>query len=104
MARSADRRKKEEAMHRRFVERFEAALMRMQAQADSGRLKDLAVANRRLGRLAQQNWRASGAFDGDHPAAARTRQGAAENLLEARHVAGASGQPYRKAVICCGPT
>jgi transposase len=62
LARSADRRKKEEAMHRRFVERFGAALVRMQAQADSGRLKDLAVANRRLGRLAQQNWRASGAF------------------------------------------
>jgi transposase len=63
LARSADRRKKEEAMHRRFVERFETALVRMQAQADSGRLKDLAVANRRLGRLAQRNWRASGAFD-----------------------------------------
>jgi len=62
LARSTDRRKKEEAMHRRFVERFETALLRMQAQADSGRLKDLAVANRRLGRLAQQNWRASGAF------------------------------------------
>jgi len=62
LARSADRRKKEEAMHRRFMERFEAALTRMQAQADSGRLKDLAVANRRLGRLAQQNWRAAGAF------------------------------------------
>jgi transposase len=63
LARSTDRRKKEEAMHRRFVERFEAALLRMQAQAASGRLKDLAVANRRLGRLAQQCWRASGAFD-----------------------------------------
>jgi transposase len=63
LARSADRRKKEEAMHCRFVERFETALVRMQAQADSGRLKDLAVANRRLGRLAQRNWRASGAFD-----------------------------------------
>jgi len=62
LARSADRRKKEEAMHRRFVERFEAALVRMQAQTESGRLKDPAVANRRLGRLAQQNWRASGAF------------------------------------------
>jgi transposase len=63
LARSADRRKKEEAMHRRFSERFEAALLRMQAQAESGRLKDPAVANRRLGRLAQQYWRAAGAFD-----------------------------------------
>jgi transposase len=63
LARSADRRKKEEAMHRRFVERFDAALLRMQAQAESGRLKDPALANRRLGRLAQQYWRAAGAFE-----------------------------------------
>jgi len=62
LARSADRRKKEEAMHRRFIARFEEALGRMQAQAESGRLKDPAVANRRLGRLAQQYWRAAGAF------------------------------------------
>ena len=39
LARSADRRKKEEAMHRRFLERFEAALGRMQAQAEERRLK-----------------------------------------------------------------
>jgi len=63
LARSADRRKKEEAMHHRFLERFEAALTRMQAQADSGRLKDLGLANRRLGRLAQQYWRAAAALD-----------------------------------------
>lgn len=63
LARSADRRKKEEAMHRRFLERFEAALQRMQAQAESGRLKDLGLANRRLGRLAQRYWRAAGALD-----------------------------------------
>jgi transposase len=63
LARSADRRQKEEAIHRRFVERFEAALMRMQAQAESGRLKDPALANRRLGRLAQRYWRAAGAFE-----------------------------------------
>lgn len=63
LARSADRRKKEEAMHRRFLDRFEAALLRMQAQAESGRLKDPALANRRLGRLAQQYWRAAGALE-----------------------------------------
>jgi transposase len=77
LARSADRRKKEEAMHRRFGERFETALVRMQAQADSGRLKDLAVANRRLGRLAQRNWRASGAFD----VTIRRRRGAGKARL-----------------------
>jgi transposase len=63
LARSADRRLKEEAIHRRFTERMEAALVRMQAQAESGRLKDPAVAHRRLGRLQQQYWRAAGAFE-----------------------------------------
>jgi hypothetical protein len=62
LARSADRRQKEAAIHRRFVERFEAALGKMQAEAASGRLKDLEVANRRLGRFQQKCWRASGAF------------------------------------------
>ena len=63
LARSADRREKEEAMHRRFVDRLEAALQKMQASAASGRLKDEAVANRRLGRLMGQYWRAAGAVD-----------------------------------------
>ena len=85
LARSADRREKEEAMHHRFVERFEAALVRMQAQAESGRLKDPAVANRRLGRLAQQYWRAAGAFDVTIQRRRGPRQGAAESLLETRH-------------------
>ena len=63
LARSADRREKEKAMHQRFIERLEAALRKMQASAESGRLKDEAVANRRLGRLMGQYWRAAGAFD-----------------------------------------
>ena len=63
LARSADRRKKEKAMHDRFIERLEEALRKMQASAVSGRLKDEAVANRRLGRLCGQYWRAAGAFD-----------------------------------------
>lgn len=62
LARSADRRQKEAAIHQRFLERFEAALGKMQAEAASGRLKDLEVANRRLGRLQQKCWRASAAF------------------------------------------
>ncbi len=78
LARSADRRKKEEAMHHRFLDRMEAALLRMQAQADSGRLKDPAVANRRLGRLAQQCWRAAGAFD----VTIRRRRGAGKARLK----------------------
>jgi len=63
LARSADRREKEKAMHDRFVERLEAGLTKMRASAESGRLKDEAVANRRLGRLMAQYWRAAGAFE-----------------------------------------
>jgi transposase len=63
LARSADRREKERAMHDRFVERMEAGLQRLAAAAESGRLKDAAEANQRLGRLRQRYWRAAGAFE-----------------------------------------
>jgi transposase len=63
LARSADRRTKELAMHAKFTERLEAGLKKMHATAESGRLKDESTANERLGRLKQQNWRASHAFD-----------------------------------------
>jgi transposase len=63
LARSADRREKEKAMHERFVGRLEEALKKMASAAESGRLRDEAVANRRLGRLMGQYWRAAGAFD-----------------------------------------
>ncbi len=63
LARSADRRQKEKAMHERFVDRLEEALKKMQSAAASGRLKDEAMANRRLGRLLGQYWRAAGAFE-----------------------------------------
>ena len=63
LARSADRREKEKAMHQRFIERLEEALGKMRSSAESGRLKDEAVANRRLGRLCGQYWRAAGAFE-----------------------------------------
>jgi transposase len=63
LARSTDRREKEKAMHERFRSRLEEALRKMQSSAESGRLKDAAVANRRLGRLMGQYWRAAGAFE-----------------------------------------
>ena len=63
LARSADRRAKELAMHQKFSARIEAGLKGMQAAAESGRLKDEAAAGERLGRLKQQNWRASQAFE-----------------------------------------
>ena len=63
LARSADRREKEKAMHQRFLERLEAALNKLRMAAESGRLRDPAVANLRLGRLLQRYQRAAGAFD-----------------------------------------
>jgi transposase len=63
LARSVDRREKEKAMHQRFVDRLQAALEKMQASAASGRLKDEAIAHRRLGRLMGRYWRAAGAFE-----------------------------------------
>lgn len=63
LARSVDRRKKERAMHERFIDRMEAALQKLQNSAASGRLKDGELAHRRLGRIQQRYWRASSAFD-----------------------------------------
>lgn len=63
LARSADRRAKEQAMHQRFAERLESGLKRLAAAAASGRLRDEGVARERLGRLKQQCWRATHVFD-----------------------------------------
>jgi transposase len=63
LARSTDRRQKENAMHQRFIGRMEAALQKLQHSAASGRLKDLQLAHRRLGRIQQRYWRTSSAFD-----------------------------------------
>ena len=63
LARSADRREKERAMHERFTARLEAGLQRLQRSAESGRLKEERLAGERLGRLKEKNWRASHVFD-----------------------------------------
>jgi len=63
LARSQDRRQKEQAMHQRFLERMETALQKMQQSAATGHLKDVALAQRRWGRLQQRYWRAAKAFD-----------------------------------------
>ncbi len=62
LARSADRRAKEQAMHEKFTARLERGLRKMQSAAAAGRLKDEVAAGERLGRLKEQNWRASHAF------------------------------------------
>lgn len=63
LARSAERRAKERAIHERFLARMEAGLKKLQAAIQSGRLCDEAVAQRRLGRLQGENPRAAKAFD-----------------------------------------
>jgi hypothetical protein len=72
LARSADRRQKEKAMHERFIERMETGLKAPQASAECGRLKDADTVSRRLGRLQERCWREAGAFEVkikpiDHP-------------------------------------
>jgi len=62
LARSADRREKEKAMHQRFYERMEVQLQKLQAAAESGRLRDPNLAHQRLGRLKERYWRVAGAF------------------------------------------
>jgi transposase len=63
LARSADRREKERAMHQRFLERMEARLQKLQNAAQKGTLRDPTVAHQRLGRLRERYWRAARAFD-----------------------------------------
>jgi transposase len=63
LARSGDRREKEKAMHDRFESRMEEGLKKLQAAAQSGRLKSVDLAQQRLGRLTQKYTRSAGAFD-----------------------------------------
>jgi transposase len=62
LARSADRKAKEQAMHQRFLLRLQEGLRKLQFAITTGHLKDEGLANRRLGRLLQKNWRVAGAF------------------------------------------
>jgi transposase len=63
LARSVERREKEQAIHDRFTRRMEAGLNRLQQSAESGRLRDPGLAHQRLGRLRERYWRAAGAFE-----------------------------------------
>lgn len=62
LCRSADRVAKESAMLGRFSTKLEQGLKKLADAAAKGRLKDPAMANRRLGRLLEKNWRAAGCF------------------------------------------
>jgi len=63
LCRSAARKEKEQAMLERFSNRIEKELEKIQTSCQKGRLKDSAVAQRRIGRLLQRNSRAAGLFD-----------------------------------------
>lgn len=65
LCRSADRVVKESAMLGRFTTKLEQGIQKLAEAAAKGRLKDLAMANRRLGRLLEKNWRAAACFQVD---------------------------------------
>jgi transposase len=64
LCRSADRARKEQAMHERFARRIEQGLVKMQDGCLQRRQKPIAVA-KRLGRLLGANSRAAGLFETD---------------------------------------
>jgi transposase len=64
LCRSADRRAKERAMHGKFSDRIETALLRLAGRiANAKRRLDPAIVNRQIGRILQQNQRAAARFD-----------------------------------------
>lgn len=65
LCRSEARREKERAIHNRFVERLEKGLHKVKKSCASGRIKNLEVVGRRIGRLLERYNRASGLFDID---------------------------------------
>jgi len=63
LCRSSARREKERAIRERFRQRLEKGLRRLSEQAQSGRLRNRAVAERRVGRLLERYGRAAKLFD-----------------------------------------
>jgi len=66
LCRSRDRREKEEAMHRRFEERIEKELRKIEASCKRRKWKK-EVIDRRVGRVMANNSRAAGLFEVDVP-------------------------------------
>ena len=63
LCRSMARREKELAIRRRFRQRLETGLAKLQESARTGRLRDAATANLRIGRLFERHRRAAKLFD-----------------------------------------
>lgn len=63
LCRSTSRKEKDHAILERFMGRIEKELEKIQTSCQTGRLKDPAIAERRIGRLLERNSRAAGLFD-----------------------------------------
>lgn len=62
LCRSTARQAKEQAIHDRFRERLETGLKHLQKSCETGRIKEVQTAERRIGRLLEQNRRAAALF------------------------------------------
>jgi len=109
LCRSEDRVAKESAMLDRFVAGLEKGLEALKKSAESGRLKDLAIAQQRLGRLKEKNWRAAACFQVsitalDPPVGkAKLRVEWQKNTQDKRKVCGRSSRPSRAGMWFCPP-
>ncbi len=63
LCRSSQRKEKDKAIVERFIERIEEGLKKYRKQCNKGRIKNITVLERRIGRLLQKNQRASGLFE-----------------------------------------
>jgi len=63
LCRSIAKKEKERAILERFTQNIELGLEKIKITCEKGRLKNIGVAERRIGRLLQRNTRAAGLFD-----------------------------------------
>ena len=63
LCRSTSRKEKEKAIFERFKKNIEEGLSKLKKSCDNGRVKEISVAERRIGRLLQRNSRAAKLFD-----------------------------------------
>jgi hypothetical protein len=102
LCRSADRCRKEQAMHDKFSQRIAAALARLAGRIERSRKRlDAAKINRQIGRLLKQNQRSAARFHitlqaADCPAGLRLHVERSEAFDE--------WAPSPKAPTCCAPT
>ena len=89
-------------MHQRFIERLENGLRKLESAMNTGHLRDEGLANRRLGRLLEKNWRAAGAFTVRIERLPQPVGKARLKITWDAIRAGMSGRVSRKVVTSCG--